>query len=82
MKKFASVANPAINRLVAYNSILVENAVKRFPTNANKFAMTKTCKRPIMSARTPIDKLPITDPIKNTDWPNIGFQSSPQTQFS
>lgn len=80
--KLASVAQPAKNRQIAKTVEFVARSVVIFPTKANMFETTKTCSLPILSAKIPKSKLPITDPIKNTDWPIAGFQLSSQTQFS
>lgn len=60
----------------------VERIVAMFPINAKILAITNTWSLPIISAIIPRVRLPITDPMKNTDWPSAGFQSSLQTQFN
>lgn len=82
IKKFASVAHPAKNLLIANVITFVDRMVVMFPTKANILAITKTCNLPIMSAKIPRVKLPITEPMKNTDCPSVGFQALLHTQFN
>lgn len=80
--KFASVAHPARNRQIANSGALSTKRVDKLPTQANKFATTKTCNLPILSAKMPNTRVPTTEPRKKIDCPKAGFHALSHTQFS
>lgn len=80
--KLESVAMPATNLQIANAVTFVANIVAPLPIIAIKFEIINTGNRPILSAQTPNNNDPITDPMKNNDCPNDDFHADSHTQSS